>query len=275
MSRAQVLCLSAVAAVAGGGLLLMSRFGDLQLPSVLVYSGIAAFLGGLASAVLPPRWMGFSRRFHGPLAGVVTGAILFAAGWCWPVGVHRTPAPATRLDAFLSEYSFYERHEITVHAPPERVRRALDRITWEEIGVMDTLGRIRRVAIGGHSSVGRRSPVPVLASLKGPHTGFVALDDTPGEFVFGMAGEPWNNVAVRLTAPEFRSWSAAGNIKVAANFRIEGAGNGRSRLVTETRVAGCDATARHNMAHYWALIYPGSGMVRRSLLEAVRQRAEQ
>jgi hypothetical protein len=28
------------------------------------------------------------------------------------------------------------------------------------------------------------------------------------------------------------------------------------------------------MAKYWTLIYPGSGMVRRSLLEAVRVRAE-
>jgi hypothetical protein len=28
------------------------------------------------------------------------------------------------------------------------------------------------------------------------------------------------------------------------------------------------------MAHYWTLIYPGTGMIRRSLLAAVRDRAE-
>jgi hypothetical protein len=77
-----------------------------------------------------------------------------------------------------------------------------------------------------------------------------------------------------LTAAEFRTWAKPGNIKVAANFLIEGSGNGGSRVVTETRIAACDPASRRRRAQYWALIYPGSGMVRRSLLEAVRLRAE-
>ena len=38
------------------------------------------------------------------------------------------------------------------------------------------------------------------------------------------------------------------------------------------RVVASDAAARRKMARYWALIYPGSGLVRHSLLEAVRER---
>jgi len=274
MSRPQLFCLSAVAVVGGGGLLLMRRYGALQMPSVLVYSGMVAFLGGLVSCVAPPRWLGFSRRYQGPLAGALLGAVLFATGWYWPAGSFVTPSPATRLDAFMPEYNFHERHEIVVQAPPDRVRTALDRVSWTDIGVMETLGRIRSVALGARPGRARLSPTPVIDSVKNPRSGFFLLDDTPREFVFGLAGQPWNNAGVRLTAAEFRRWEKPGNIKVAANFLIEGVGNDRSRVVTETRITACDAASRTKMARYWALIYPGSGMVRRSLLEAVRLRAE-
>jgi hypothetical protein len=265
---------SAVAVVAGCGLVLMSRFGTLQLPSVLAYSGIVAFLAGLVSGLAPPRWLGFSRRFHGPLAGTLIGAALFTAGWYWPTGAFDTPAPTTLLDAFMPDYNFHERHEIAIQAPPNQVRDALDRVSWADIGVMETLGRIRSIAMGGRAARGGLSPVPIVDSIKSPRSGFFLLDDTPREFVFGLAGQPWTNTAIRLSPIEFRPWARPGSIKVAANFLIVDAANGGSRVVTETRIAACDAAARKKMAQYWALIYPGSGMVRRSLLEAVRQRAE-
>jgi hypothetical protein len=273
MSRPQLLRVSAVAVVAGCGLLLMSRFGALQWPSVLVYSGIVAFLGGVVSALAPPRWFGFSKRFQAPLAGALAGTVLFVAGWCWPVAAFDTPLPATRLDAFMPEYNFHERHEILIQAPPDRVRAALDRVAWADIGVMETLGRVRAIAMG-KSSQGGLSPTPIVASVQNPRSGFFPLDDTPGEFVFGLAGQPWNNAAIRLSAAEFRTWAKPGSIKVAANFLIQGAENDRTRVVTETRIVACDAASRKKMAQYWALIYPGSGMVRRSLLESVRLRAE-
>jgi hypothetical protein len=274
MRRAQFLRLAALATAAGCGLLLMGRFGALQLPSVLAYSGLVVLLGGLISCLAPPRWLGFSRRFHGLLTGVLAGAVLFAAGWCWPTGSFDTPSPVTHLDAFLPEYQFHERHEIAIQAPPDRVRAALDQVSWADIGVMETLGRIRSIAMGRGAGRGGLPPTSIVNSVKSPRSGFFLLDDTPREFVFGLAGQPWNNAAVRLNAAEFRNWARAGSIKVAANFLIEDAGNGGSRVVTETRIAACDAASRRKMAQYWALIYPGSGMVRRSMLEAVRRRAE-
>jgi hypothetical protein len=274
MRPSQAVRIIVLAAAAGCGLYLMSRLGALQLPSVLAYSGIVAFLGGLVSVLAPPRWLGFSRRYQGPLAGALAGAVLFAAGWFWPAGSFHTPSRATRLDAFMPEYNFHERHEMTIEAPPDRVRSALDRVSWAEIGIMETLGRIRNVAISGSAARGRLSPAPIVDSIKNPRAAFFLLDDTPREFVFGLAGQPWNNAAVRLNAAEFPTWAQPGSIKVAANFLIEDAGNNRSRVVTETRVLACDATARKKMARYWALICPGSGMLRRSLLEAVRVRAE-
>ena len=278
MSRPQILRAALVAVVAAGGLALMGSFGALQWPSVLAYSGLVVAPFGLLAALAPPRWLGFSRRWHGPLVGILAGGALFSAGWLWPVGSFTTPSPATRLDAFMPAYNFHERHEITIQAPPERVREALDRVSFADIGVIRTLGAIRAIAMGhvraARQARGASPAMPMIETIESPRSGFFPLDDAPREFVFGMAGQPWNNVGVRLTPEAFRSWAAPDSVKIAANFLIEDAGNGRSRVITETRIAASDRSARGRMARYWALIYPGSGMIRRSLLRAIRERAE-
>jgi hypothetical protein len=154
----------------------------------------------------------------------------------------------------------------------------LEQISFADIGVMQTLGRIRAVAMGQlrapNGQQGAPPPQPLLEMIRGPRSGFFPLDDTPTEFVFGLAGQPWNNRGVRLRPDEFPNWAPPGNVKIAANFLFEDAGPGRTRVVTETRVLAADDAARGIMARYWALIYPGSGMIRQSLLNAIRARAE-
>ena len=58
------------------------------------------------------------------------------------------------------------------------------------------------------------------------------------------------------------------------NFHVEDAGGGRSRLVTQTRIAASDARAERLFARYWRLIYPGSALIRWSWLRAIKARAE-
>jgi hypothetical protein len=115
--------------------------------------------------------------------------------------------------------------------------------------------------------------VSVIQMMSKGRTGFFPLDLGERELVFGMAGQPWTNGAVRLKPEEFRSWMPPGNVKIAFNFAVEDAGGGWSRIWTETRVQATDAAARTTMAKYWRLIYPGSGMIRRSMLDAIRRRA--
>ncbi len=46
-------------------------------------------------------------------------------------------------------------------------------------------------------------------------------------------------------------------------------------LVTaETRVYATDASARRRFARYWRVIYPGSALIRRRWLRAMKRRAE-
>jgi len=278
MTRPRLVRTCAAGVLAAAGLLLMNSFAPLQLPSVLVYSGLVVCAAGVLSILAPPRWLGFSRRIHGLLAGVAMGAVLFAAGWYWPAQTSTVPSRVSRLDAFMPSYDFHEHHEAIIRAPAARVREALNRVSFADIGVMQTLGTIRAVAMGqiraAREAKGVAPRVPIVEMIQSPRSGFFPLADTPEEFVFGLAGQPWNNRGVRLKPEEFCEWAPPDTVKIAANFRLADAGNGRTRVVTETRIVASDGTARRKMAQYWALIYPGSGLVRCSLLEAVRERAE-
>lgn len=267
--------ISLAALLAATGLFVMSRLGGLQAPSVLVYSGIAAALCGLVSALPPPSWVGLRRRLHGPAIGLSLGTALCLAAWFWPVSTRTTAQPATLLDQALPTYQFHERHEILVRASPRQVRAALDQITFQEIGAVETLGRIRAVVLRAPVERNAPAPVPIVDMIRNPKGGFFPLADSPREFVFGLAGQPWNNRPVRLTPEEFPLWTEDGQVKIAANFLIEEAGAGQSRVITETRVAAFGAVAQRSMARYWALIYPGSGLIRVGLLQAIRRRAEQ
>lgn len=270
----------AVAAVvlAAAGLGLMRSFGSLHLPSVLAYSGIVIFCAGVVTLFLPKGWSGFSHWISGFVAGMLLGGALFTAGWLWPVRTARVAGPAMRLDNFLPRYDFRERHEILIHAPPARVRQALDRVSFADIGVINALGNIRAIAMGQFQqpkAQGTPASMPILQMTHDARSGFCLLDETPQELVFGMAGSPWRNYAVRLRADQFSSWSRPECVKIAFNLLLEDAGNGSTRTITETRVLANDDQARVKMAHYWTLIYPGTGMVRISLLQAIRRRSEQ
>ena len=59
------------------------------------------------------------------------------------------------------------------------------------------------------------------------------------------------------------------------NFLIRPDGSGGSVLSTETRVFATDAAAHRAFATYWRTIYPGSAIIRRMWLRAIKQHAEQ
>jgi hypothetical protein len=266
MMTPSILLRVAVALLAGGGgLLLLNSFGSLQLPTVLVYSGITIALAGFLRLI-------WKRRPDAFLAG----AVLVLAGLFWPAGTHRASGTG-RLDVLLPNYHFHEFHDVRVHATPDRAMEAVRQVTFAELGVMKTLGRIRNIAMGKFSTDAPLPTQPILGLISARRTGFFPLADNEREYIFGMAGQPWNNAArpVHLQPEEFVAWMPPGQVKIASNVRVEDAGNGWSRVVTETRVLATDEGARRTMARYWRLIYPGSGMIRQSMLTAIKARAEQ
>src|SRR5438067_1717438 len=72
----------------------------------------------------------------------------------------------------------------------------------------------------------------------------------------------------------FRSWHDPGFALAAMNVGIEETKPGLCSVTTETRVYATDSASRRRFAAYWRTIYPGSALIRRMWLRAIKHRAE-
>ena len=237
----------------------------LQLAAVvLVYAGGLTALVGLAALAKPLRFIGVRRRRAG---GLVLGVGLACAllGFALPAPLVRVEGQQTRLDAVMPAYHFHEVHAVRVHASPARILEAVRAVTAGEICLFRTLTWIRSPRLGGggrESILDAPEDRPILeVALR---SGFVALGDEPGrEVVFGTK--------LRL-GPRRADRDRYAN--TAMNFLVEEEADGWCRLSTETRVFGTDDGARRRFAVYWRMIYPGSALIRRMWLQAIKRRAE-
>ncbi len=216
--------------------------------SVLLYAGAAAILiGGMA--------MLFRRRRQQGVALFSAGIAFVLVAVCWPAPEQRADPIVSGLDHGLDKavprWQFDERHEIRIAAPPERIYSAIRLVTAREIRFFQILTAVRCMGRCREKESILHAPdaKPILDVAT--NGGFrILLDDAPRELVIGT------RVAPQALA--------------VMNFRIEPDG----LVTTETRVFASTDAARREFAVYWRLIRPGSGIIRRSWLEAIKRRAE-
>ena len=203
-----------------------------------------------------------------------SGVALAVLGATLPCRLHDAPGSHTRLDDFLPAYHFHEIHSLAVHAPPERVFAAIHAVTAREIRFFRALTWIRSPHFGKtRESILAPSPAEPILDVA-TRSGFLLLaEEADQELVVGtVLGPP-----LRVDHPrpsDFRAFDRPGYAKAAMNFLVEEQGSGWCRLSTETRVVATDPRARRRFAAYWRVIYPGSALIRRMWLEAIRRRAE-
>ena len=259
----------------------------LELAAVaLVYAGGLTALAGLAGLVRPPRRLGVhGRRSAALICGAGLGCAL--VGFALPAPLVRVGAARTRLDAVMPAYHFHEVHTVRVHAPPERVLQALRGVTAGEIRLFRTLTWIRSPRFGPRvreSILDAPPDKPILeVALR---SGFVELGSDRREVVLGtLLGFKRPNAdeaaalgravrALRSGQLSVADFNPPGFAKAAMNFLIEDDAGGGCLLRTETRIFATDDTARRGFAVYWRVIYPGSALIRRMWLQAVKRRAE-
>jgi hypothetical protein len=255
---------------------LFAYFVPLESTSVSVYAGITLLLAGLLSLAYPLRWIGIKSRKVGLLV-FLGGIALFLIALQWPASIIRITGRQSAIDDFLPVYHFYERHEVRIRATPERTASVFKQVTFDEIGVFHALMRLRALAAGRCYHGAPMGEKPILEVMTAPTSGFVILHEDPREIVLVTAGRPWTSD--KLPHPgnrvEFENYRIPASVRIACNLRIEAAGAGESRFITETRVQATDEEGARLMAPYWRLIYPGSGWIRRAWLNAIRDRAEQ
>ncbi|MGH7720148.1 MAG: hypothetical protein ACREON_15065 [Gemmatimonadaceae bacterium] len=228
---------------------------------------------GLVTTIRPIRRLRLTSRRRG-LALLGAGALLVLVGWSLPAPETRVSPPRTLLDRHFPAYQFNELHSTRIDAPPERVYRALKQVTAPEIRLFQTLVWIRRFGRSGPESIlNAPESKPILDVAT--QTTFLWLADEPSrELVVGTVVMSPPGTARPATADAFAAITGPGYAKAAMNFLIEPNGQGGSILSTETRVYATDAGARRRFARYWRVIYPGSDLIRRGWLGAVKQRAE-
>jgi hypothetical protein len=230
----------------------------------ILYLALFGAAAGGVSLVKPLRFLGIRSRKRG--LGVLGLALLaFTAGVYLPVAETRVETPRTRLDEFAPEYQFSEFHTIDISAPGDRVDAAIRTVRPEEIRFFKTLTLIR--GIGTLAPEGR----PILKSFTAKW--FLLLADDPGrEIVFGRGGDARGRRT--LAAAEFKTSHPPPLIKIVMNFRIEDVDASHCSLTTETRVYAAGPRVLRGFATYWRMIYPGSAIIRRMWLRAIKLRAE-
>lgn len=180
------------------------------------------------------------------------------------------------LDRWLPEYRHVEIHETTIAAPLEVVRRAVREVTGGEIALGRLLFGIRSVPalLTGQPFPSRDLHRSVLETMTAG--GFFLLSDEPDTMVLGVVGRFWQPTGsmVKLSSPEeFLSFATEGYAKGAVDFTLRELGDGRVHLRTETRVLPLGARAARRFGLYWFFVHPGSALLRRTWLRAIRKRA--
>lgn len=246
-----------------------------MLGVVVVYAGLVTSFLGFVSLLKPLKFIRIATRSH---AMVVLGAgvLVVAIGFALPAREERVAAPQTRLDEFVPAWQFNEVHSIRVKAPREKVYQAIKEVRADEIRLFRTLTWIRRFGQPGPESIlNAPEKMPILEVAT--RTSFLLLAEEPGrEIVIGtlVVAPPGWRPSGKPTPEGFKALKAPGFAPAAMNFRLEDAGPGETLVTTETRVYATDAVSRQRFARYWRVIYPGSALIRRMWLRAIKKRAE-
>jgi hypothetical protein len=183
------------------------------------------------------------------------------------------------LDEFLPEYDVNEVHSTKIAAAPEKVVEAARALTSREVRLVVVLMSLRGLPAalvrprGRWGRSDRLLDVPLIDHFT--NGGFVVLADRPDELIAGAIGRFWKleGEIRRVSRDEFVTFEETGYAKSVLNFHAE-AIDGGTRLTTETRVRCTDEAARRRFRRYWRIVMPGSALIRRAWLRAIKKRAE-
>jgi hypothetical protein len=246
-----------------------------MLLSVIVYIGFGLILAGAASVLVPLRLVGIGNRAAGGLV-LLAGLVVAGVALTRPADETTVVSPRTRLDEFAPTYQFNEVHRIPVNATPAQVYQATLHVTAAEIPLFRTLVWIRRGGTKGPESIlNAADDIPLLTVAT--RTTFLTLaEDVNKEVVVGtvVLAPPGVRLPLGSDPNSFKALVQPGFAKATMSFLIEPLASGGCLLRTETRVYATDPASTATFARYWRIIRPGSELIRKMWLRAIKVRAE-
>jgi hypothetical protein len=242
-----------------------------MLDSVLAYLGFALVLVGLLSLIVPIRFLYVQTR--SVAAVVATGGLLVViVTYRCQYAQNRSPFPQQDLMIGCQSGSS-TRDTSSVSLPPEKVFTAIRAVRANEILFFRTLIAIRRCGQPGPESILNAPEEMPLLDVATQTTFVVLADEPPRELVVGTVSYKVR-ASGKLTPEVFRRTLPRGVALATMNFLVTPDERGGSIVSTETRVYANDPSALRRFAAYWRVIHPGSDMIRRMWLRAIKRRAE-
>lgn len=186
----------------------------------------------------------------------------------------------TLLDEFFPEYDVRERHSRQIAAPADRVFAALRTANLARSVTVRVLFALRGLPALFHSIAHGRVPrlgASVLRLADFEREGLTVLAERHNdELLIGLQGRFWRprgDLDV-IDAASARQPIPVGRARAGWNFHLRSLPSGGTELVTETRVRCGDRSTWRRFRWYWALIRPGSGLIRRAMLASIQHDAE-
>ena len=178
------------------------------------------------------------------------------------------------LHSYLPEHQLSERHLIRVIAPPARELDMASQLHVTDFPVARLLLYLRAIPARIAAALGKPSARRIDARF-GLHDFTVLGRDGEQEFALGLVGRFWESAGglIHVEASAFRTFSEPDIAKLVMTFvaRPEGAD---TLLTTRTCVHCSSTTALRRFTPYWILIRMPSGLIRRMMLQRIKQLAE-
>ena len=171
------------------------------------------------------------------------------------------------LDAWLPEPAVRTHHERSAAAGPDEVFHAASTVRLSDTR---TVGRLVRWRIPG-------TPAHLTFTEMFERYPFTVLDNGHNRFLAGLCGRIWTfrRDYPRLEdASAFQAWDEPGTVRVLFAHWSEPAGDGRSRIVSETRVEPVDRRAAVRLRALWAVVGRFEPLVGSEPLALAVRRAE-
>ena len=243
--------------------------------SLLLYLGLALVFVGLLSLIWPMRFLCIRTPSVAAIVAA-TGLLVAIATLSLPVATKRVTTSTTRLDDWMPVWQFAESHLTHVDAPPEKVFTAIRAVRAKEILFFRMLTAIRRCGQPGPESILSAPEDQPIIDVATQTTFLLLADEPPRELLIGtvVAAPPNVPASGKLTPQVFRKTLPPGVALATMNFLVRPDERGGSIISSETRVYANNAPGVRRFAVYWRIIHPGSDIIRRMWLRAIKLRAE-
>jgi hypothetical protein len=177
------------------------------------------------------------------------------------------------IDSFLPHFDFNEVHSVEIDALPDRTWQALMQTDLARPFLIRLLMGIRSLPSLLHD--GLRPPKRTTIHDVARGNFLLLAEDPPREIVLGIEGQFWK-LQPKVCTTDLASFSGpvpAGMARAVWSFSVDPLGSRRSRLATETRILCGDDASRRRFGRYWAVVQPGSAIIRQVILRAVSRQA--